>query len=118
METIYHIVNDKKIIEYQSENLIIKTIQDAIDLLGILYFEGIEYAVLHEKNICKEFFKLSNGLAGEILQKFSNYRVKLFIVGDFSNYNSTSLSDFIRESNKGNQVNFVESMQEVKQIQQ
>lgn len=114
METIYHIVNNKKIAEYQSENMIVNKVQDAIDLLGILYFEGVEYAVLHERNICKEFFKLSNGLAGEILQKFSNYKVKLFIVGDFSKYNSTSLSDFIRESNKGNQVNFVETIHEVK----
>lgn len=117
MDTIYHIVNDKKIAEFQSENMIVNTIQDAIDLLGILYFEGIEYAVLHERNICKEFFKLSNGIAGEILQKFSNYRVKLFIVGDFSTNSSTSLSDFIRESNKGNQVNFVDSMLQVKQMQ-
>jgi hypothetical protein len=51
-------------------------------------------------------------MAGEILQKFSTYRVQLTIVGDFSMYNSKSLKDFIFESNKGNQINFISSTTE------
>ena len=39
-------------------------------------------------------------MAGEILQKFSNYRVRLAIVGDFTPYSSKSIKDFIYESNK------------------
>jgi hypothetical protein len=55
---------------------------------------------------------LRTGKAGEILQKFSNYRVQLAIVGDYSKYNSKSLTDFIYESNKGRNINFVNSMEE------
>ena len=46
-------------------------------------------------------------LAGEILQKFINYRMKLAIVGDFSMYSSKSLQEFIYESNKGKAIFFM-----------
>jgi hypothetical protein len=49
-------------------------------------------------------------MAGEILQKFTNYRMRLAIVGDFSIFSSKSLQDFIYESNKGKQINFSDSV--------
>lgn len=55
------------------------------------------------------FFDLKSGIAGDILQKFSTYRVRLAIVGDFSKYRSKSLNDFVYESNKGRHINFVNS---------
>jgi hypothetical protein len=51
-------------------------------------------------------------MAGEILQKFSNYRMRLAIVGDFSEYKSKSLRDFIRESNRTGTINFVGTIDE------
>ena len=68
--------------------------------------------ILNIKNITPSFFDLKNGLAGEVLQKFSNYKVRLVIIGDFSNFESKSLNDFIRESNNGKQVNFLTSKEE------
>ena len=52
-------------------------------------------------------FHLSTKLAGEILQKFINYHVKIAIVGDFSAYTSKSLKDFIYESNNGKDIFFL-----------
>ena len=57
--------------------------------------------------VSEDFFRLSTGIAGEILQKFVNYRVKLAIYGDFSGYASKPLQDFIRESNEGRDIFFV-----------
>ena len=57
--------------------------------------------------VCDEFFILSSGLAGEILQKFINYKAKIAIFGDYSKYTSKPLKDFIYESNKGNDIFFV-----------
>ena len=54
----------------------------------------------------ESFFRLSTGLAGEVLQKFVNYQMKLAIVGDFDGYTSKPLQDFIRESNEGRQICF------------
>ncbi len=59
-----------------------------------------------------EFFQLSTGLAGEILQKFTNYHAILAIVGDFSQEQSKPLRDFIYESNKGSHIFFVETEDE------
>ena len=50
-------------------------------------------------------------MAGDILQQFSNFRVRLTLVGDFTLFDSKSLKDFIFESNKGNQINFVPSIE-------
>ena len=44
---------------------------------------------------------------GEILQKFSNYRMRLAVVGDFAVHVSSSLKAFIAESNRGAQIAFV-----------
>ncbi|KAA6304392.1 hypothetical protein EZS27_043961, partial [termite gut metagenome] len=57
-----------------------------MDLLGNLYYQGFDKIVVQEKNITPEFFDLKSGMAGEILQKFSTYRVRLAIVGDFTPY--------------------------------
>ncbi|HEY9562062.1 MAG TPA: DUF4180 domain-containing protein, partial [Anseongella sp.] len=67
---------------------------------------------LHENALSPAFFHLKNKLAGDILQKFSNYRMRLAIVGSFDKYPGQSLKDFIRESNQGRQVNFVGSLPE------
>ena len=69
--------------------------------------EGRDKVILHEKNITPDFFDLKTGIAGEILQKFSNYRVRLAIVGDFSTYPGQSIRDFIFESNRRGHINFV-----------
>lgn len=64
------------------------------------------------KNITPYFFDLKNGIAGEILQKFSQYGLPLAIIGDFSKNESKRVNDFIYESNKGKQINFATSLSE------
>ncbi len=107
-----HQVNDTKIAEVVSETVVINTIQDGLDLLGNLYYQGFDRIIVYEKNITPAFFDLKTGIAGEILQKFANYRVRLAIVGNFSENRSKSLKDFIYESNMLGQINFVETISE------
>jgi len=113
MKIIEHLVNGLKIAEIISGDVIIRTTEDSLDLMGNIYYQGFDKLVIHEKNITPDFFDLKNGMAGEILQKFSNYRIQLAIIGDFDKYDSKSLKDFIRESNKGRLVNFVNSVEEI-----
>lgn len=112
METKTHEINNIKIAELSSEQILINNIDDGLNLLGNVYYQGFDKVVIHQKNITPDFFELKNRIAGEILQKFSTYRVQLAIVGDFSTFKSKSLRDFIYESNKGNQINFVSSTAE------
>lgn len=111
-----HILNNLKIAEIVSETIIINTHQDGLDLLGNLYYQGFDKIIVHEKNITPDFFDLRNGMAGEILQKFSNYRVQLAILGDFTPYTSKSLKGFIYESNKNRHIIFVSTMAEALKI--
>lgn len=116
MEIKEHLLNHKKGAEIISDEIVIHTIDDALNLLGNLYYQGFDTIIIQGKNITPYFFDLKNKMAGEILQKFSNYRVRLMIIGDFSNFESNSLNDFIYESNKGKQVNFLPSTHEAVKV--
>lgn len=98
-----------KTAEIIAEEVLISNPEEGLQLLADLYYQGFDKIVVHEKNISPEFFDLKTGIAGEILQKFSNYRMQLVIVGEFSKYPGKSIKDFIYESNKGKQVNFLDS---------
>jgi hypothetical protein len=111
-----HDINNTKIAEVISDETIISKTEDGLDLLGNLYYQGFDKIIIHEKNITPDFFDLKNGIAGEILQKFSTYRVRLAVVGNFAKYTSKSLNDFIYESNKGRHINFVSSCAEALKI--
>lgn len=101
--------NGKAIAEVVSNAPIITKVQDALDIMADSTYMGASGIILYGKSIQPEFFDLKTGMAGEILQKFSTYRVKLAIVDDFTNVQSRSLRDFIYESNKHGHVNFVGS---------
>lgn len=107
-----HIINNTKIAEIVDDNIILSTVQDGLDLLGNMYYQGFDKTIIYEKNIKPDFFDLKSKLAGEILQKFVQYQMPLTIIGDFAKFRSKSLQDFIFESNKGKQVNFVPDIQE------
>lgn len=107
-----HEINSIKIAEVISNDMIIQSVQDGLDLMGNIYYQGFDKVILYEKNITPEFFDLKTKIAGEILQKFSNYRIGLAIVGDFSKYESKSIKDFIFESNKTKHINFVSTLED------
>lgn len=91
-----------------SNEMIITNVQTAMDfMMSIKYETGCSKIVLNKEAITEEFFILSKGIAGEILQKFINYQIKFAIYGDFSKYTSKPLKDFIYESNKGKDIFFV-----------
>lgn len=96
-----------------SENKVITDVNPALDLLmSAKYGAGTKYIVVDKKLVIEDFFVLSNGLAGEILQKYINYGGKIAIYGDYSHYTSKPLKDFIYESNKGRDVFFAVTKEE------
>jgi len=114
MEFIEHKTAIGPMIEVTSDEVIISSEQDALDIMSnIGYLYDSNRIILHRENLNEAFFDLKSGLAGGILQKFSNYRVQLIVVGELSHYSSQSLKEFILESNKGHQVNFVSKISDV-----
>ncbi|MEZ2336132.1 DUF4180 domain-containing protein [Mucilaginibacter sp. RCC_168] len=105
-------INDYYIAEIISDIIEINNAQDALDILANCAYQDARRIVMYQENITDSFFDLKTTLAGDILQKFSNYNVKLAIVGDFSKYSSQSLRDFIYESNKAGRISFVATKDE------
>ncbi len=86
----------------------ITDVSSAMDLmLSARYQTGADRLAIDKEIVCRDFFILSTGLAGEILQKFINYHVKAAFFGDYSHYTSKPLKDFIYESNQGRDFFFV-----------
>jgi len=110
------LTNGYRIAEITSDSEMINTPEDMLDIMANAGYNGCNGLIIYENNLNSDFFDLKTGLAGEILQKFSNYRMQLAIVGDFLNIKSRSLRDFIRESNNTGRVCFVESLDEAIQF--
>ncbi len=108
MEIIIVKKNDRDIAIIRSDEIVITDVQSALDLMATIRYEsGCSRILMPKEVITEDFFRLSTKLAGDILQKFINYQVKLAIVGDFSVYTSRSLKDFIYESNSGKDIFFL-----------
>ena len=112
MEIKIHTIDNRKIAEIISDDIVLQTVEDALDLIGNMSYQGFDKLIIHEENIISDFFELKNKIAGNILQKFSQYSMPLAIIGDFEKYESKSLNDFIFESNKGKQINFVTTVED------
>ena len=92
---------------------VITDTQSALDLLmSAKYDAGTTNIIIDKSLVTEDFFILSSGLAGEILQKYINYGGRIAIYGDYSHYTSKPLKDFIYESNKGKDVFFVGTVEE------
>ncbi len=103
----------KDIALLESTEPLIADAQSALDLIMSMQYEtGCRKLILHKSRFAPDFFILRTGLAGEVLQKFINYHVKVAIVGDYSQYTSKSLRAFIYESNRGNDIYFLSSVEE------
>lgn len=103
----------KDIAVIKSNKIIIKDVQSAIDfIMTVKYETGCNKIALNKDAIVEDFFILSKGLAGEILQKFVNYQTKFAIYGDYSRYTSKPLKDFIYESNNGKDIFFAKNEDE------
>ena len=94
------------------EILIDKDTQEALDLMASCSYQGAEAMLLYEHQFTKDFFFFSTVVAGEILQKFSTYQMRMAIIGDFEKYSSKSFRDFRRESNQQGRIIFTGSREE------
>ncbi len=89
---------------------VICDVQSALDFATSVQYEmECTRICVNKEAFAADFFVLSTGLAGDILQKFVNYGIKLAIYGDFSMYTSRPLKDFMYECNNGKDFFFAAS---------
>lgn len=108
MKFTKHNRNGLEMAEVVSLDEVISSASDFLDIMGNAPSQII---LLHEDMLHQDFFELRTGLAGDILQKVSNYQLKLGIIGDFTKFTSKALRDFIYESNETKQVYFADSLE-------
>jgi hypothetical protein len=109
MQIRIHTHGEQNIAELVSDAILIKSAQDALDVMHDPDLGGARSIILRRDCLHPDFFLLETGLAGDIAQKFVNYGVRLAIVGEFSDARP-ALQAFIRESNRGRHVFFCESV--------
>lgn len=114
MNVINHQINGVNTAEIVSDELLIVNPEDTLQLMVDLYYQGYDRIIVSENNVTPDFFDLKTRLAGEILQKFVNYKMRIAIVGDFEKYPGQSIKDFIYESNKGPHIKFVKTIADLK----
>jgi hypothetical protein len=86
----------------------------ATELVGEAIGLRAEVVVVPAERLTDDFFELRTGVAGEIAQKFVNYRLRLAIIGDISRQTaaSASLAAWVDESNRGNDLWFYDTFDE------
>lgn len=94
---------------------LLRTEHDALDLIGEAWGQGAHSVAIPVERLHEDFWRLSTRVAGEIVQKFVNYRLHVAVVGDISGHvsASTPLRDWVREANQGRHIWFVADLEEL-----
>jgi hypothetical protein len=106
-------IHGTEVASVKSGEAVIKDVNSALDLIATIQHEtGAHRIAINKEAVSEDFFELRTGLAGNILQKCVNYRMKLAVYGDFGAYSSKALKDFITECNRGRDFYFLPSEEE------
>jgi hypothetical protein len=91
--------------------------RDAVDIIAEASPHRASLVAIPTTRLGDDFFRLSTRIAGEVIQRFLMYGMRVAIVGDISRYvdESNALRDFVIESNRGEHVWFVENQEELGQ---
>ena len=102
--------DQRKIIIASDEGISFRSFRDIAD--SISDWIGAPGMILTENDFAPEFFDLSSGLLGELLQKFINYKLRVaFVVLDPEIY-SERFSELALEHRSHPMIRFVPSVDE------
>ena len=95
----------------------LRTDRDAVQLIGEALQAGARMVVIPVERLDDDFFRLRTGAAGEFIQKFVTYKLRLAIVGDISAYvaESSALRDFVYKANRSEHFWFVDTREALDQ---
>ena len=115
LATKFYELHGVRVLECVPDGTRLQTYNDAVDLVGKTFENRATLIVIPVECLVDEFFKLKTRIAGELIQKFVQYRRHLVIVGDISGFlaESSALRAFVAESNRGKEVWFLASRDEL-----
>jgi hypothetical protein len=92
---------------------LIQTEDDITQILELCYENNTNRVLLYAENFSDRFFDLSSGEAGMILQKFSNYFVKVAAVLKLDEVpHSHKFEELAVEVNRGNQFRIFDNLEQ------
>jgi hypothetical protein len=115
MENMIHDISGLRVFVLPGDGPLFTHERDFADVVGTTLGQGVDIVAIPVSRLTDDFFRLSTRLAGEVLQKFVNYKLRVAIVGDMSRWTAQSrpLRDFVSESNRGRSVWFVTDLDEL-----
>ena len=113
--TKFYELHGVRVLELIADGTKLQTYNDAVDLVGKTFESRATMIVIPVECLDGQFFQLKTRIAGELIQKFVQYRRHLVIVGDISGFlaESSALRAFVAESNRGKEVWFLPSREEL-----
>lgn len=107
-----------RIVELNADGPPLRTDSDAVDAISEAMEHQPGLIVIPTQRLDDDFFRLKTGVAGQVIQKFLTYGLRLVIVGDISKHlqESSVLRDFVYECNSGSNVWFVDGTEELRAV--
>jgi hypothetical protein len=107
-----------KIADLPETGPLLSTEADAVDVIGQMYGQDVDYVAIPVARMAPEFWNLRTTLAGLFIQKFRNYGLHPAFVGDLSAEIAASkpLNDYVYESNKRRDVIFAPDRASLEQM--
>jgi len=103
---------DRDIVVASDAGISIRSFRDISNALGACI--GAEGLILTEADVAPAFFDLRSGLAGELFQKFTNYRLRLAIVLPDPKTYGERFGELAYEHRSDNMIRFVRSEDDAK----
>ncbi|HEY9061389.1 MAG TPA: DUF4180 domain-containing protein [Pseudobacteroides sp.] len=95
--------DSKKYVEFLSAINPLGSEQDALDLIALCGENDTNLLMLHGNVLSEDFFKLKTKVAGDMMQKFVNYHMKVALVLPNDSTSKGRFKEMVSESNKGSQ---------------
>ncbi|WP_332757811.1 DUF4180 domain-containing protein [Streptomyces sp. MT206] len=110
-------IHDVPVLMCAAEGEPIRGEREVLDLIGNAGYQGAEWVVVSAERFDDAFFRLRTRVAGDIVQKFVQYRLGMAVIGDISRHTeaSSALRDFVRECNRGRQTWFLADVEELRE---
>ena len=103
------VIHDVPVLVCGADGAVLGGEREATDLVGDALSHGAAWVAVPVERIGGDFFVLRTRVAGDVVQKFVNYRLGMAVIGDITGHveGSTALRDFVRESNRGRHLWFL-----------
>jgi hypothetical protein len=104
-----------RVLECAPDGASVDNDRDAVDLISLALEHKAKLVAIPVSRLHEDFFTLRSRIAGEIVQKFVQYRVPVAVVGDIGTHlaASSSLRAFVYEANLGKDIWFTNDITEL-----